>query len=132
VTVDGTGEWLMCVRDEAEQDKWCDVLAKNVSGGPRVECEVKEKVVVEATQDAILEGAAHSGALKKQSELDPTAYNERFFILKGAELAYQKTDAHNSRVLGKIDLNTVLTCTPMKVLYILHTVHNTAHSPCVH
>jgi hypothetical protein len=115
LTVDG-GDWIMCVRDEAEQDKWCEVLGKRDDfSNAGADCEVKAKETVEASQDEILQGAQHSGALKKQSDLDASAYNERFFILKGAELTYQKTAAPSSRTLGKVDLNNVQSCTPMKI-----------------
>jgi hypothetical protein len=115
ITVDG-GDWILCVRDEAEQDRWCEVLGKRDDfTGAGGDCEVKAKEVIEASADEILSGAQHSGALKKQSDLDPSSYNERFFILKGAELTYQKTAAPSSRQLGKVDLNVVQSCTPIKV-----------------
>jgi hypothetical protein len=120
VTVDGK-EWKLCVRDEAEQDAWSEALAnKEVYAGQGLgmgaECEVKAKEVVVATEDELLQSAEHFGTLKKRSELDSTTYSERFFLLKGAELRYYKSNNANSRVLGKISMNNVLTCTPTKVL----------------
>jgi hypothetical protein len=101
------GDYMICVRDDSDLASWVEHLGKSDS------VEVGELVLTEASKEEALAGAAHSGVLKKQSELDPRSFAERFFVLRGAELSYHKQSG--SRRLGMVDLHMVKTMQPFKV-----------------
>jgi len=101
------GDWMICVRDDSDLGGWVEKL------GAADGVEVGELVLTEASKEEALAGAAHSGVLKKQSELDPSSFAERFFVLRGAELSYHKSSG--SRRLGMVDLHMVKSMQPIKV-----------------
>ena len=102
--------WMVCVRDLAELAAWAGVLAKERGGNTPVVAPLESR---EATAEERLAGAAHSGELQKQSDLNSAIFAQRFFVLRGSELSYFMEP--KSRKLATVDLSQVSSLQPLKV-----------------